>query len=91
MEIAKRGDLQALKELERIHKQDDESMYIPAVRIAPAKPARRSEGELVTRISPWSRFKKLVMKKGLHIFTYFYTAVIKKYKNAQDIQSDARI
>jgi len=89
IEIAKRGDLKALEELARIHKKDEKILYAPLIRTAPAKPERKSFLKFIARILLLDRLGRFALKGGMSISTKLYIAVIKKYKDAQDVQSDA--
>jgi hypothetical protein len=87
VEIAKRGDLKALEELASIHKKDEESLYEPPIRTAPAKPGSKPFLKSIARLLMLDRIGKLALKGGMSLSTKLYVAVINKYKNTQEIQS----
>jgi hypothetical protein len=89
IEIAKRGDLKALEELAEIHKRNEDILYTPQVRIMPVKPERKSFVRFAVRMLLLDRLGRFMLKIGMNLFTRFYIAVIKKYKNAQEIRNDA--
>lgn len=86
VEIKRRGNMQALAELERIHKSEEASLFTPVVRIAPPPKGRSALKELMHVLMldrPGNFFAKLMLSG----FTRFYASMIRKYKDAQDIQS----
>lgn len=86
VEIRKRGNMQALAELERIHKSGEDSLFTPATRVAPP-PKNRSALKTLTHVLMLDRLGNYFMKLTLSGFTRFYASMIRKYKDAQDIQT----
>ena len=86
VEIRQRGNMQALAELERIHKAEEDSLFTPAVRVAPP-PKGRSALKTLMHVLMLDRMGNYLGKLMLSGFTRFYAYTIRKYKNAQDIRA----
>lgn len=84
VEIKRRGNMQALAELEKIHRADKESLFTPMVRFAPP-PRGRSVPKKIARLLLLDRLGNCLIKLMLGGFTRFYAFTIRKYKDAQEV------
>jgi hypothetical protein len=86
VEIRQRGDMQALAELERIHKAEEDSLFTPVVRVSPP-PRGRSAPKKLAHVLMLDRLGNYLVKLMLSGFTRFYAYTIRKYKGSQEIRA----
>ena len=87
VEIRRRGNMQALAELEKIHKADEKTLFTPAVRVSP-QPKGRSLWKATAHLLLLHRLGNYLIKLMLSGFTRFYAFTIRKYKDAQEVVKD---